>query len=119
MNTYFRDTLSDPGWDRELDHLEAVIRLNQPATEFDLDELSLKEEKELVKAARLASAPGPSGVPYGVYKRCLSLLQFLWKIIKVIWRRGRVAEKWRCAEGSWIPKEEDSRVIDQFRSIFC
>ena len=119
MNTYFRDTLSDPGWDRELDHLEAVIRLNQPATEFDLDELILKEEKELVKAAGSATAPVHSGVPYGVYKRCLSLLQFLWKIIKVIWGRGRVAEQWRYAEGVWIPKEENYRVIDQFRSIFC
>ena len=35
MNTYLRDTLSDPSRDKELGHLEAVIRLNQPATEFD------------------------------------------------------------------------------------
>ena len=36
----------------------------------------------------------------------------------MIWQRGRVADQWRCADGVWIPKEENSREIDQFRSIF-
>ena len=40
------------------------------------------------------------------------------KIIKVIWQRGRVADQWRFAEGAWIPKEENSRKIEQFKSIF-
>lgn len=35
----------------------------------------------------------------------------------MIWRRGRVADQWRCAEGVWIPKEEDSKNINQFRMI--
>ena len=42
MNTYLRDTLSNPGKNKELGHLEAVIRPNQPATEFDLNEPSRK-----------------------------------------------------------------------------
>ena len=28
-----------------------------------------------------------------------------------------MAQQWRFAEGVWIPKEEDSRKIDQFRMI--
>ena len=35
----------------------------------------------------------------------------------VIWRRGRIPEQWRVAEGVWIPKEENSKKIDQFRII--
>ena len=35
LNTYLKDTLSDPNRDKEQDHLEAIIRPNQPATEFD------------------------------------------------------------------------------------
>lgn len=35
----------------------------------------------------------------------------------MIWWRGRVADQWRCAEGVWIPKEENSKDIDQFRTI--
>ncbi len=41
----------------------------------------------------------------------------LWKILKVIWRRGKVAAQWRHAEGVWIPKEENSSNIEQFRII--
>ena len=50
INTSRRDTLSDPNRDKELGHLETVIRPNQQATEFDFDEPSWKEVRE-VKAA--------------------------------------------------------------------
>ncbi|KAL1266763.1 hypothetical protein QQF64_002438 [Cirrhinus molitorella] len=68
-------------------------------------------------AARSRSAPGPSRVPYKVYKRCPVLLRILWKILRVIWRRGAVADQWRQAEGVWIPKEENSTKLEQFRTI--
>lgn len=41
----------------------------------------------------------------------------LWKILKAIWHRGRVAEQWRFMEGVCIPKEENSRNISQFWTI--
>lgn len=37
--------------------------------------------------------------------------------MKVIWKRGRAAQLWQFAEGVWIPKEEDSKDIGQFRII--
>lgn len=52
-----------------------------------------------------------------MYKRCPKLLQQLWKILRVIWRRGRAASQLRYADGVWIPKDEDSKNIDQFRII--
>ena len=63
------------------------------------------------------SAPGPNGVPYIVYKRCPGVLKLLWKTLRAVWKRGRVADQWRQAEGVWIPKEELSKTIDQFRII--
>ena len=45
------------------------------------------------------------------------LLRTLWKILHVIWRRGAVADQWRQVEGVWIPKEENSTKLEQFRSI--
>jgi hypothetical protein len=56
-------------------------------------------------------------VPYKLYKRCPRLLHRLWKILRVIWRRGKVAQQWRFAEGVWIPKEENAKNIEQFRTI--
>lgn len=45
------------------------------------------------------------------------LLTWLWKILWVIWIRGKVAQQWRCSEGVCIPKEEESQQINQFRGI--
>ena len=56
-------------------------------------------------------------MPYKLYKRCPRLLHRLWKILRVIWRRGKVAQQWRFAEGVWIPKEENAKNIEQFRTI--
>ena len=77
LNTYLRDNLSDPERDKELGNLEAVIRPHQPTTKFDLEEPSWKEVREVVKAARSASVPGPSRVPYSIYKCCPGLLLLL------------------------------------------
>lgn len=69
-------------------------------------------------SAWTSAPPGPSSVPYKVYKYCPGLLERLWRIIRVIWRRGRVAKQWRHAEDVWIPKEEsDASDITQFHTI--
>lgn len=117
VNAFLHNTLSDPDRELELQPQKALIRPQLPSVVFALREPTLSEVQEVVKGARTASAPGPSGVPYTVYKRCPQLLRHLWKILRVIWRRGKVANQWRCAEGVWIPKEEDSKDISQFRTI--
>lgn len=70
-----------------------------------------------MRKARSRSAPVPSGTTYKVYKHCPKLLHRIWKILKVIWRRGRPAQQWLFAEGVWILKEEDCKSISQFRII--
>ncbi|XP_057679566.1 uncharacterized protein LOC130908003 [Corythoichthys intestinalis] len=117
VNRFLENTISDPLRGQELGPNRALISPAPPTAEFQLTEPSLKEVEEVIKAARSASSPGPSGVPYRVYKRCPKLLRLLWRALKVIWRRGRVADQWRCAEGVWIPKEEGSKNINQFRVI--
>ncbi|KAJ3610372.1 hypothetical protein NHX12_022464 [Muraenolepis orangiensis] len=86
-----------------------------------MSELQLKEVREVVRKARASSAPGPSGTSYKVYKYCPKLLLRLWYILRVFWRRGRIPDQWRVAEGVWIPKEENSTQLDQFHiiSLLC
>ncbi|KAL3976498.1 mitochondrial import inner membrane translocase subunit TIM8 [Sarotherodon galilaeus] len=124
VNNFLHETMSDPLREQDLGPNKALINPAPPSVEFKLTEPSLKEVCEVIKAARSASSPGPSGVPYLVYKRCPELLRHLWKILKSTIKiivcgspRGRVADQWRYAEGVWIPKEEDSKNINQFRSI--
>ncbi|XP_063058826.1 uncharacterized protein LOC134452393 [Engraulis encrasicolus] len=116
-NTFLHNNLSDPDRDQELGPQRTLISPQAPTVEFVMREPGWAEIQEVVKGARSASAPGPSGVPYTVYKRCPQLLRHLWKLLRVIWRRGHVAGQWRSAEGVWIPKEEDSKDISQFRTI--
>ncbi|KAJ3594798.1 hypothetical protein NHX12_004104 [Muraenolepis orangiensis] len=86
-----------------------------------MSELQLKEVREVVREARASSAPGPSGTSFKVYKYCPKLLLCLWYILRVFWRRGRIPDQWRVDEGVWIPKEENSTQLDQFRiiSLLC
>nr|XP_055036896.1 uncharacterized protein LOC129424307 [Misgurnus anguillicaudatus] len=78
---------------------------------------SLREVQEVVKKARSSSAPGPSGKPYKVYKRCTKLLRRLWKLMRVIWSKGTIPTSWRRAEGFFVPKEQGATQISQFRTI--
>lgn len=47
-----------------------MINLPAPTLDFNGKEPSRKEVQEVVKKAQVSSAPGPSGVPYMVYKNC-------------------------------------------------
>ena len=38
-------------------------------------------------------------------------------LLQVVWRKGIVPEAWKDAEGICTPKELNSRIIDQFRTI--
>ena len=72
---------------------------------------------DIVKKSRTKSAPGPSGIPYVVYKRCPMLLRRLWKLLRVLWKKGILPREWMLAEGCYLPKELDSKGIDMFRGI--
>lgn len=118
IDHHFHTTFDDTLRDHELGPCREVVAPPEPATQFNSAEPTLMEVKEAVRAARSSSAPGPSGVPYKVYNQCPWLLKCLWKILRVIWQRGKVAAQWRYAEGVWILKEEDSCNIEKFRASF-
>lgn len=61
-----------------------------PIKHLHTTEPSWKEVKEVVKKTRTASAPGPSGLPYKIYKKCLLVLRRLWKLFWKIWAKGSV-----------------------------
>lgn len=112
-----QNTFSDSTRDQDLGQCKAVIRPPEPVAGFELRGPLLKEVQDVVRKARAGSAPGQSRTSYKAYKYCHKLLHWLWKIIKVICRRGKIPKQWQVAEGVWIPKEEDSKNISQFRII--
>ena len=72
----------------------------------------LKEINAVVQKARAKSAPGPNGVPYLLHKRCPNVLKRLYKILRGAWSNLKIS-----ADGVYIPKEQNSTEINQFRPI--
>ncbi|XP_061747756.1 uncharacterized protein LOC133545995, partial [Nerophis ophidion] len=117
VDHHLKQIYSDGCREQDLGPCRSLINPPTPTLDFNGKEPGWKEIQEVVRRARTISAPGPSGVPYKVYKNYPRLLHRLWRILKVMWRRGKVADQWRQAEGVWIPKEEKSQNINQFRTI--
>ena len=117
VEQHLKDMHSDPRRDEDLGDNDKLIQPDEPKYPFDGAEPKLREVNDVIRKARAGSSPGPNGIPYKVYKNCPRLTKRLWKHLRVIWRRWRLADSWRQAEGCLIPKEENSETLKQFRTI--
>ena len=117
VEDYLKVTHSDEHRNVPLGENHRIEPVKTPEKPFDIKEPTMKEVGDVVKKARAKSAPGPNGVTYKVYKKCPKLLQRLHRLIKVVWRKVVVPACWQLAEGCFVPKEEQSSLLGQFRTI--
>ena len=117
VEKYLHVTHSDPNREDALGDCDRIEPVKAPEKQLDVSEPSFGEVKDVVKKARTASAPGPNAIPYKVYKMCPLLLMRLWRLLKVVWRKGDVPASWKVAEGIFTPKEQNSKTVNQFRTI--
>ncbi|XP_016102606.1 uncharacterized protein [Sinocyclocheilus grahami] len=89
----------------------------QPEHQLDDSPPRWSEVEKTVRKPRATSAPGPNGVPYRLYKNAPEVLRFLWRQMKVVWKKQTIPKTWRRAGGVLIPKEKDALNINQFRKI--
>ncbi|CAC5423517.1 unnamed protein product [Mytilus coruscus] len=82
VEEYLREMHSDPKREEDLPEIEQLIRPDDPEQAFDESPPKLKEAVDVIKKGRAASAPGPNGVPYKVYKNCQRITRRLWKLIR-------------------------------------
>ena len=94
-----------------------VPRPAPPTAEFNIMPPKLSEVRQVVKKARSSSAPGPNGVPYRLYKNCPKVLEVLWHLSRTAWKKQLIPSEWQRAVAVFIPKEENSKDIGQFRNI--
>jgi hypothetical protein len=117
VEKHLRETHNDPRRDEALEYCAGLLQPEEPTVAFDLAEPRWKEVEEVIRKARAASAPGPNGIPYRVYKNCQKVARRLWRLLKVAWKKNRMTESWVIADGWFIPKEENSNSLKQFRTI--
>ena len=56
-------------------------------------------------------------VQYLVHNNCNKLTRRLWHYLRVVWRKRCLAKSRMSAEDCFIPKEEDSSTLTQFRTM--
>jgi hypothetical protein len=117
VEEHLKKTHGDEQQWRPLGSCSRIEDVAPPEIPMDMKEPTWKEVTDIVKKSRSASAPGTNGIPYKVYKKCPKILRHLWKLMKVIWRKGKIPACWQLAEGCFVPKEERSESIEQFRTI--
>ena len=117
LETHLRKTHSNPNREIPLSEPAGLVWPAAPGEELNSKPPSLKENQCSSVKARAKSAPGPNGVPYLLYKRCPNVLKRLHKIFRGSWSNLKISEQWMSADGVYIPKEQNSTEINQFRPI--
>ena len=92
-------------------------RPQPPEETFDNSPIKMGEVKDFVRKARAESTPGINGISYKLYERCPKVLTSLWKLLRVAHIKKLIAEDWGLADGIYIPKEKNSKHLEQFRPI--
>ncbi|CAC5406817.1 Excitatory amino acid transporter 4,Excitatory amino acid transporter 3 [Mytilus coruscus] len=95
------ETHSDEEREIPLGYCPRVEEEEQPTIDFTTKGPTWKKVSEVVKKARTGSAPGYSGVPYKVYKKCSKILRKLWQLFRTLW------------------KKEHSRKVTEGRRVLC
>ena len=117
LEQHIKGQYTDAAKDLPLGSPGHVPRPDSPKTPFDTSPPRLSEIRDVLKRARSASAPGPNGLPYKVYKSCPQVTKILWKLMSVAWKKQSIPAEWQEAVGIFIPKEQNSSNISQFRTI--
>ena len=117
LETHLRKTYSDPNREIPLGEPADLVWPAGPREEFKSKPPSLKEINAVVQKARAKSAPGSNGVPYLLYKSCPNVLKQIHKILRGAWSNLKISEQRISADGVYIPKEQNSTEINQFRPI--
>ena len=77
----------------------------EPEISMDTKEPSSKVQvADIVKKARSGSVPGPNGVHYKVYKKFLTVLKYLWGLLKVVWKKEKCTIMLAASIGLFYPK---------------
>ncbi len=117
VDEHLRKVHSDPRRKEELDLEGKLSGSEEPTIPFDDGELRWQEVNDFIRKARGRSAPGTNGISYRVYKNCERLRRRLWRLLKVVWRKNHLPDSFLIAEGCFVPKQEDSSSLKDFRTI--
>ena len=117
LENHLKETYSDPKRREKLSIIRGQNRPTRPGVLFDGSDIKAREVEEFVRKARSKSSPGNDGVSYKIYKKCPRLRKILFFLLRKMWKKEDVAERWEMAEGIYLPKEENSEKLGQYTTM--
>ena len=117
VEEFLKAAHGDDRREEDLGEVEGLHVFPEPQVQLQSEPPSWKEFQDALKKARTKSAAGPNGVPYRLYKSCPGVAKLLWRYTKGLWKRNKISDTWRKAEGVLIPKEDGAKEIGKFRTI--
>ena len=119
LDQHKSDNLFDNNYDIPLGNLEGLPPEPPLLKKFNKSCFSYDDFLVNLSSRRNASAPGLNGIPYKVYKKCLRISKFLFKIYQACFKRCEVPIQWRSAQEIYIPKvsSPSENKLSDFRPI--
>ena len=119
VESHLKKSHNDPERQKEREIPEdlPLPQYEEPEIEYNNQPPTWGEFNARLRKTRAKSAPGPNGVPYQVYKRCPGVAKLLWQYLRGMWKNNLISEKWRRAEGIFIPKEDGATEVEKYRTI--
>ena len=97
-------SLIDINYDIPLADLEGLPDKPPLQKSFPTNCFSFEQFFLILSTQRNASAPGLNGIPYKVYKKCLKINKFLFKIFLSCMNKGIIPLQWQSAKQIYMPK---------------
>ena len=114
---YFVPLYRDEERGYEYQPLPDLPRPNPPKTPFNIQVPSLADIHRSIRSKSNSSAPGLNGLPYIIYKKCPSVVFYLYLIIKKVWNSKEIPQDWAMAYISLIAKSNQVHLPSEFRPI--
>ena len=94
---YFDKTYRDERRDHDYFPLQGMIRPDIPKIAFDMRPPTIKNIADSAKRTRNGATPGLDAITYVPFKKCPSLISFLYQMGLKIWKELEIADDWAQA----------------------
>ena len=108
LEKYLKDMYFAPRRHIPLENNSNLVLPAGPKVEFNMKPPTCDKIRRIVSKSRNKSTPGLNGISFLLYKKCPNVLEWLHTNLKLAWM---------IVDGVYIPKEQNSKGINQFRPI--
>ena len=109
MNEFIQRVASDLDRTVPLGNLDGLDDISMNIGKFNSEKFKISKLTQLVKKKRNVSQFGPNQIPYKVYKKCLRIMNHIFRIMLIVVRDKVIPLKLCFSDGIMIPKVQNPR----------